>query len=30
MKKKLLVVPAYGVDFSYVYVYNGKTVGQEW
>jgi len=30
MPKKLLVCPAYGVDFSYVYEYNGKTVGPEW
>jgi hypothetical protein len=30
MPEKLLVVPAYGVDFSYVYEYTGKTVGPEW
>lgn len=30
MPKKLLVCPAYGVDFSYVYEYNGKTTGTEW
>ena len=30
MPQKLLVVPAYGVDFSYVYEYNGKMMGQEW
>ena len=30
MPKKLLVVPAYGVDFSYVYEYNGKVTGPEW
>ena len=30
MPKKLLVVPAYGVDFSYVYEYTGKTTGPEW
>ena len=27
---KLLVVPAYGVDFSYVYQNTGKTTGPEW
>jgi len=30
MPEKLLVVPAYGVDFSYVYEYNGKITGTEW
>lgn len=30
MPKKLLVCPAYGVDFSYVYEYTGKTTGPEW
>lgn len=30
MPEKLLVCPAYGVDFSYVYEYNGKTTGTEW
>lgn len=30
MPEKLLVVPAYGVDFSYVYQYTGKTMGTEW
>jgi hypothetical protein len=30
MPKKILVTPAYGVDFSYVYEYNGKMMGQEW
>ena len=30
MPKKLLVCPAYGVDFSYVYEYTGKTSGTEW
>ena len=30
MPEKLLVVPAYGVDFSYVYEYTGKTTGTEW
>ena len=30
MPEKLAVVPAYGVDFSYIYEYNGKTVGSEW
>jgi hypothetical protein len=30
MPEKLLVVPAFGVDFSYVYEYTGKTTGPEW
>ena len=30
MPEKLLIVPAYGVDFSYVYEYNGKITGTEW
>lgn len=30
MPEKLLVVPAYGVDFSYVYEYTGETTGAEW
>lgn len=30
MPQKLLVCPAYGVDFSYVYEYNGNTTGAEW
>jgi len=30
MPEKLLVVPAYGVDFSYIYEYNGNMVGTEW
>ena len=30
MPDKLLVVPAYGVDFSYVYQNTGKTTGPEW
>jgi hypothetical protein len=30
MPKKLLVCPAYGVDFSYVYEYTDKTTGPEW
>ena len=30
MPEKLLVVPAFGVDFSYVYQYTGKTTGPEW
>lgn len=30
MPKYLWVVPAYGVDFSYVYENTGKTVGTEW
>ena len=29
MPKYLWVVPCYGVDFSYVYEYTGKTVGPE-
>ncbi len=29
MPKKILVCPAYGVDFSYVYEYNGVTTGPE-
>lgn len=30
MPEKILVVPAYGVDFSYVYVRTDKIVGPEW
>ena len=30
MPKKILVCPAYGVDFSYVYEYTGVTTGPEW
>lgn len=30
MPEKLLVVPAYGVDFSYIYERTGKTTGPEW
>jgi len=30
MPEKLLVCPAYGLDFSYVYEYTGKTTGPEW
>lgn len=30
MPKKLLVCPAYGVDFTYVYEYNNKMTGPEW
>ena len=30
MPEKLLVVPAYGVDFSYVYVRTDNTTGPEW
>lgn len=30
MPEMLLVVPAYGVDFSYVYVRTDKTIGPEW
>ena len=30
MPDRLLVCPAYGVDFSYVYQYTGKTTGTEW
>ena len=30
MPKKIAVVPAYGVDFSYVYEYNGTNIVQEW
>lgn len=30
MPEKIHVVPSYGVDFSYEYVYNGKVTGPEW
>jgi hypothetical protein len=30
MPQKLLVVPAYGVDFSYIYELTEKTTGPEW
>jgi hypothetical protein len=30
MPEKLMVVPAYGVDFSYIYVRTDKTTGPEW
>ena len=30
MPEKLLVVPAYGVDFSYIYQRTEKTIGPEW
>jgi hypothetical protein len=30
MPDRLLVVPAYGVDFSYVYQRTDKTTGPEW
>ena len=30
MPEKLLVVPAYGVDFSYVYEYNGVNMTTKW
>lgn len=30
MPEKLLVVPAYGVDFSYVYEYTGRLTGAQW
>ena len=30
MPKKLMVVPAYGVDFAYIYEYNGNNMTQEW
>lgn len=30
MPEKLLVVPAYGCDFSYVYQRTEKTTGPEW
>jgi hypothetical protein len=30
MPKKILVCPAYGLDFSYIYEYTGVTTGPEW
>lgn len=30
MPEKLLIVPAYGCDFSYVYIRSSKTTGPEW
>ena len=30
MPEKLVVVPSFGVDFSYIYQYTGKTTGPEW
>ena len=30
MPERLYVVPAHGVDFSYVYTRTDKTVGPEW
>ena len=30
MPEKLLVVPAYGVDFAYIYERTEKTTGPEW
>ena len=30
MPQKLMVVPAYGVDFSYIYERTEKTTGPEW
>jgi len=30
MPEKLLVVPAYGVDFAYIYERTNKTTGPEW
>jgi len=30
MPERVTICPAYGVDFSYVYEYNGKTMGAEW
>lgn len=30
MPEKIMIVPAYGVDFSYVYAREEKTVGPEW
>jgi hypothetical protein len=30
MPEKIMVVPAYGVDFSYIYTREEKTVGPEW
>jgi hypothetical protein len=30
MPEKLLVCPAYGLDFSYIYEWTGKSTGCEW
>ena len=30
MPDKIMVVPAYGVDFTYIYTREEKTVGLEW
>ena len=30
MPDKIMVAPAYGVDFAYEYVYNGRVRGPEW
>jgi hypothetical protein len=30
MPEKLMVIPTYGVDFSYIYVRTEKTTGPEW
>jgi len=30
MPEKLLVCRAFGLDFSYIYEYTGKTTGPEW
>lgn len=30
MPERIFVAPAYGVDFSYEYVYNGRVTGPEW
>jgi hypothetical protein len=30
MPEKLMVVPAYGVDFAYIYERTEKTIGAEW
>ena len=30
MPEKLLVCPAYGLDFCYIYEWTGKSTGAEW
>lgn len=30
MPQKIMVCPAYGLDFSYIYEYTGVTTGPEW